>query len=106
MTLAGLLQGAFNVESIDVEAPAVDFERLASGDVNWLFAPTQGILRSEVLSRVKLDKIALSGGTVSFTDERRAVALHRRIAGSPCRGGADGHHLWRLRAGKLRQEPL
>lgn len=100
MTLAGLLQGAFNVESIDVEAPAVDFERLASGDVNWLFAPTQGILRSEVLSRVKLDKIALSGGTVSFTDERRAGSFSLRdVTAELASPGIEGP--WRLRAGAL-----
>jgi hypothetical protein len=100
MTLAGLLQGAFNVESIDVEAPAINFERLASGDVNWRFAPSQDLLRSDLLSRVKLDKIALTGGAVSFRDQRRSDSFGLTgVTADVASPGIEGP--WRLRARAL-----
>lgn len=75
MTLAGLLQGGIDVESIDVEEPQVDFERLATGEGNWLLKPSADLLRSDVLSRVRLDKITLTGGTLNFRDRRRGETL-------------------------------
>ncbi len=100
MTLAGLLQGAFNVESIDVEAPVISLERLASGDANWRFAPSQDLLRSDLLSRVKLDKITLAGGSVSFRDARRSDSFSLSgVTADVASPGIEGP--WRVRARAL-----
>lgn len=71
MTLAGLLQGGLDVESIEVEKPSIMLERRATGEGNWVFSPSQDLIRSDILSRVRLDQISLTGGTVTFSDRRR-----------------------------------
>jgi hypothetical protein len=75
MTLAGLLQGGIDVESIEVENPVITLERRATGEGNWLFSPSQDLIRSDILSRVRLDQISVRGGTVSFSDRRRGETL-------------------------------
>ena len=40
-------------------------ERRATGEGNWVFTPSADLIRSDVLSRVRLDQISLTGGTVS-----------------------------------------
>ncbi len=100
MTLAGLLQGGIAVESIDIEDPTVNFERLASGEGNWSLNPSADLIRSDILSRVRLDKITLAGGTVNFRDRRRGETvtlddINAEVA-SP---GVAGP--WRMRARAL-----
>lgn len=75
MTLAGLLQGGLDVESIDVEAPVLNLERLEQGGGNWVFAPSEDLIRSDILSRVRLDQIRLVGGTAHYRDWRRSETL-------------------------------
>lgn len=75
MTLGGLLQGSLDVESIEVDEPVVNVERLASGQGNWAFSPSADLVRSDILSRVKLDQIRLSAGTVNFHDGRRGETV-------------------------------
>ena len=75
MTLQGLLQGGIDVESIDIEDPELNFERLESGENNWVLNPSADLVNSDILSRVKLDKITLSGGTVNFHDRRRGETV-------------------------------
>ena len=100
ITLAGLIGGSFNVESVDVEEPTINLERLATGEGNWLFQPSANLIKSDVLSRVKLDQIRLNGGTVNFRDRRRGetVTLDDFNANldSP---GVEGP--WRLRSVSL-----
>jgi hypothetical protein len=57
MTLAGLVQGGIDVESIEVEQPAVMLERRATGEGTWVFTPSAGLINSDILSRVKLDQV-------------------------------------------------
>lgn len=75
MTLAGLVQGGIDVESIEVEQPAVMLERRATGEGNWVFTPSAGLINSDILSRVKLDQVSLAGGSISFSDRRRGETL-------------------------------
>lgn len=75
MTLAGLLQGGIDVQSIEVDKPAVMLERRATGEGNWVFSPSADLIRSDILSRVRLDQIRINGGTVSFSDRRRGETL-------------------------------
>ena len=100
MTLAGLLQGSLDVESIDVEAPVVNVERLVSGEGNWAFSPSADLIRSDILSRVKLDQIKLTAGTVNFHDGRRGetVALEG-VNAEVASPGVQGP--WRLRSQAL-----
>ncbi len=75
MTLAGLLQGGIDVESIEVDQPNITLERRATGEGNWLFTPSADLIKSDILKRVRLDQISLTGGTVSFSDRRRGETL-------------------------------
>ena len=106
MTLAGLLQGGIDVESVEVENPVIMLERRATGEGNWLFSPSEDLIRSDILSRVRLDQISVKGGTVSFSDRRRGETLtlndvNAEIA-SP---GVAGP--WRLRSQALyKDRPL
>jgi hypothetical protein len=75
MTLAGLLQGGIDVESIEVEEPAIMLERRATGEGNWIFTPSADLIRSDILSRVRLDQISLAGGSITFSDRRRGETL-------------------------------
>lgn len=98
MTLAGLLRGGIDVESIEIERPVVHLERTEDGQVNWLFSPAEDLIRSDVLSRVSLDQIRLTGGEVQFRDRRRGEtvrlgSLNADVA-SPRVAGP-----WRVRAG-------
>jgi uncharacterized protein involved in outer membrane biogenesis len=96
MTLAGLLQGNLDVESIDVEEPVINLERRAEGDNNWELEPAVSLMAGDVLSRVRLDKISFTGGTVRFHDGRRGETIRlgnvQADAASP---GLDGP--WRFR---------
>lgn len=75
LALAGLFSGSLDVESVDVEKPVVNLQRNASGDVNWIFAPTEQVTGQGLLKRVKLDQITVSNGLVSFDDLRNARSL-------------------------------
>jgi uncharacterized protein involved in outer membrane biogenesis len=75
MTLMGLLRGGLDVESIEVEQPVVHLERSAEGQVNWMLSPAEDLIRSDVLSRVSLDQISLTGGEVQFRDRRRGETV-------------------------------
>ena len=103
MTLQGLLQGGIDVESIDIEEPQLNFERLESGESNWILQPSADLVNSDVLSRVRLDKITLTGGTVNFHDRRRGdtVTLDDINADVASPGVAGP---WRLRARALYQD--
>ncbi len=103
MTLAGLMQGGLDVESIEVEEPALMLERRATGEGNWIFTPSADLIRSDVLSRVRLDQISLTGGSVSFSDRRRGETLRlddvNATLASP---GVAGP--WRLRSQAIYQD--
>jgi uncharacterized protein involved in outer membrane biogenesis len=75
ITLAGLARGGIDVESVEIADPVIELERLATGEGNWIFSPSADLVRSDILSRVKLDQIRLSGGTVRFRDRRRGETV-------------------------------
>ena len=97
MTLAGLLQGSLDVESIDIESPSFNIERQASGEGNWVFSPSADLVRSDILSRVRLDQIRLVDGKVNFRDGRRGEAVSLDTVNADLASpGVQGP--WRLRA--------
>ncbi len=103
MSLQGLLQGGIDVESVDIEEPEVNFERLESGQGNWVLAPSSDLLTSDILSRVKLDKVTLKGGTVTYRDRRRGETVTLDdINADVASPGVAGP--WRLRARAVYQD--
>ncbi|WP_161957302.1 AsmA family protein [Aestuariivirga litoralis] len=97
MTLQGLLQGGIDVESIDIQDPQVNFERLETGEGNWVLQPSADLVNSDILSRVRLDKITLAGGTLTFRDRRRGETVSLDdISADVASPGVAGP--WRLRA--------
>lgn len=103
MTLAGLLQGGIDVESIEVANPVIKLERRATGEGNWVFTPSQDLIRSDILSRVRLDQISLSGGTVTFSDRRRGETIGlAELNASLASPGIAGP--WRMRSRALYNE--
>jgi uncharacterized protein involved in outer membrane biogenesis len=70
LSLAGLVNGGLDVESIEAGSPQFNLQRNASGNVNWVFAPKEKVVGQGLLQRVKLDQISLSNGLVSFDDLR------------------------------------
>jgi hypothetical protein len=103
MTLASLAQGGIEVQSIEVEEPALMLERRATGEGNWVFTPSADLIRSDILSRVRLDQISLTGGSVSFSDRRRGETLRlddvNATLASPAIAGP-----WRLRSAALYED--
>ena len=75
MTLGGLLQGGIDVESIEIAEPVIKLERRATGEGNWVFTPSEDLLNSDILSRVKLDQVSFSNGAVTFSDRRRGETI-------------------------------
>jgi hypothetical protein len=100
MTLAGLLQGGIDVDSVEIDSPVLRFERLATGEGNWNFKPAKDLVKSDILSRVKLDSITLRDGTVEFADRRRGETFRlddfNATLSSPAITGP-----WRLRSQSL-----
>ena len=72
MNLGALLNGAIQVESINIDSPAIKLRRFPDGRGNWNFEPAGNIRNSRLLDQVKLDQITFSGGTLQLTDDRRA----------------------------------
>jgi AsmA family/AsmA-like C-terminal region len=71
MSLAGLMGGNIEVESIEVERPVITLERRDGGDGNWVFAPSESVVNSDMLRKVRLDRITVTDGTLRFVDRRR-----------------------------------
>jgi hypothetical protein len=100
MTLAGLFRGGLDVESIEVAKPVFLLERRATGEGNWAFTPSADLIKSDSLSRVRLDQISLSGGTVTFGDWRRGEMLRLEdFNASLASPGVAGP--WRMRSQAL-----
>ncbi len=105
MTLAGLMRGGIDVESIDFESPVIHLERLATGDGNWLLVPSADLMASDVLSRVKLDQVQIHNGTINFSDRRRGETVRlddvNASLASPSIAGP-----WRLRSAAVYNDRL
>ncbi len=99
MQLAGLLNGAIDVESIEIDRPVITLERTAGGKNNWNFNPPADLKNRGLLDRVKLDEITINDATIRFIDRRRGngeieLKLPEARLASP---GITGP--WRLTAG-------
>lgn len=103
MTLGRLLQGSIDVESVGIEEPVVNFERLESGENNWVLTPSADLVNSDILARVRLDKITLTGGTLNYRDRRRGETVRLDdINADVASPGVAGP--WRMRAKAIYQD--
>ena len=103
MTLGRLLQGSIDVESVGIEEPVVNFERLESGENNWVLTPSGDLVNSDILARVRLDKITLTGGTLNYRDRRRGETVRLDdINADVASPGVAGP--WRMRAKAIYQD--
>jgi hypothetical protein len=103
MTLAGLANGGIDVEAVEIEGPVVRFQRLATGEGNWVFKPAADLIESDILSRVRLDQITLRDGSLQFSDRRRGEVItlddfNATISSPSVRGP------WRMRSVSLHDD--
>jgi uncharacterized protein involved in outer membrane biogenesis len=106
MTLAGFFAGEVRVESIDVFDPEISFERMANGKGSWALEPAIGIASNPALKRIRLDEIAITGGTIHLIDSRRrGTATFTNVNAMVAAQALAGP--WRLRAtAAYRDAPL
>ncbi|MGL6182923.1 MAG: AsmA family protein, partial [Aestuariivirga sp.] len=97
MSLAGLMSGNIEVQSIEVERPAITLERRDGGDGNWVFSPSESVVNSDMLRKVRLDRITVTDGTLRFVDRRRGETYELTdVNAALSASGIAGP--WRLRA--------
>lgn len=106
MSLSGFLNGSILVEGIDVTRPRIAIERMASGSGNWRVVSSPNLLKSGLLSHIKLDQIAVRDGTINLIDARRGgmaeVGNVELLLSSPALGGP-----WRVRGtGNYKDQPI
>jgi len=106
MSLSGFLNGSILVEGIEVTRPRIAIERMASGSGNWRVVSSPNLLKSGLLSHIKLDQITVRDGTINLIDARRGgmaeVGNVELILSSPALGGP-----WRVRGtGKYKDQPI
>ncbi len=106
MSLAGLFSGNIQVESIDIEKPAITLERRTEGQGNWSFTPAGDLAENKLLDRVKLDRVTLTNGVLRLIDRRRGgEAKLENLNASLAAPGIAGP--WRMRASvSYRGRPL
>ncbi|MFW6076247.1 MAG: AsmA family protein, partial [Hyphomicrobiales bacterium] len=97
MSLAPLVSGQIEVDTIAIDGPVFAFERLASGAVSWTIEPDSGLPALIDPERVQVSEISITDGTVYAGDHRRdGLTRIDGLAGSltaPSLGGP-----WRMRA--------
>jgi hypothetical protein len=106
MSLSGFLNGSILVEGIELTRPKIAIERMASGTGNWRVASSPNLLKSGLLSHIKLDQITVRDGTINLIDVRRGgmaeVGKVELVLSSPALGGP-----WRVRGtGKYKDQPI
>ena len=106
MTLAGLFAGEVRVETIDVFDPEFSFERMTNGKGSWMLEPSIDIARNPALERIRLEEIAITGGTVHLIDSRRkGTATFTKVNAMVAAQALAGP--WRMRAtAAYRDAPL
>ncbi|MBL8907031.1 MAG: AsmA family protein, partial [Rhizobiales bacterium] len=106
LSLSGFLNGSILVEGIELTRPRIAIERMATGSGNWRVVSSPNLLKTGLLSHIKLDQITVRDGTIDLIDARRSGAAEigsvELILSSPALGGP-----WRVRgSGKYKDEPI
>jgi hypothetical protein len=96
MSLAPLMSGQIEVDTIAVDSPVFAFERLASGAASWTIEPDRSLPALIDPDRVLVSEISISNGTVLVADHRRdGLVRIDEFAGSLSAPSLSGP--WRLR---------
>ncbi len=97
MSLAPLISGQIEVDSIALDGPVFAFERLASGVANWSIEPERSLAAMFDPDRVAVSEVSISNGTVFAADHRRGeVARLDKFTGTLSAPALSGP--WRMRA--------
>jgi hypothetical protein len=97
MSLAPLISGQVEVDSIAIDTPVLALERLATGAASWTIEPEQAVAALIDPDRVAVSEISISNATVFIGDHRRA-GLDRidKLTGTLSAPALSGP--WRMRA--------
>lgn len=68
MKLGPLLQGRYEIETINLDAPELNFETLADGTTNWTGVFTEGESSGPNAEAVRLSQVSMTGGTLHYLD--------------------------------------
>lgn len=68
MKLGPLLQGRYEIETINLDAPELNFERLPDGTANWTGVFAEGEARGPNAEAVRLSQVSMTGGTLHYLD--------------------------------------
>jgi hypothetical protein len=97
MSLAPLVSGQIEVDTVAVDGPVIAFERLASGATNWAIDPGHSLAALVDPDRVAVSEVSISNGTVLVVDHRRGgLARIDGFAGTLSAPALSGP--WRMHA--------
>lgn len=68
MKLGPLLQGKYEIETINLDAPELHFETLADGTTNWTGVFAEGGGAGPNAEAVRLSQVSMTGGTLHYLD--------------------------------------
>lgn len=68
MKLGPLLQGRYEIETINLDAPELNFETLPDGSSNWTGVFTDGESLAPNADAVRLSQVSMTGGTLHYVD--------------------------------------
>jgi uncharacterized protein involved in outer membrane biogenesis len=96
MSLAPLMSGQIEVDTVAIDSPVFAFERLASGAASWTIAPDHSLPALIDPDRVLVSEISISNGKVLAADHRREGLVRiDELDGSLSAPSLSGP--WRLR---------
>jgi hypothetical protein len=96
MSLAPLMSGQVEVDTVAIDSPVFAFERLASGAASWTIEPGQSLPSLIDPDRVLVSEISIANGTVLAADHRREGLVRiDELDGSLSAPSLSGP--WRLR---------
>jgi uncharacterized protein involved in outer membrane biogenesis len=96
MSLAPLMSGQIEVDTVAIDSPVFAFERLASGAASWTIEPDESLPALIDPDRVLVSEISITNGTVLAADHRReGMARIDELAGTLSAPSLSGP--WRLR---------
>ncbi|NMD09361.1 MAG: AsmA family protein, partial [Phyllobacteriaceae bacterium] len=106
LQLGGLLNGALNVDSVELQEPQVTLIRNGDGAVNWMLSSDEDLRRSTLLSNVRLDQIHFSNAAIRFDDRKQGIVTDLSTIDADMSAAAiEGP--WRLKGtGNWREMPM
>ena len=76
MKLGPLLQGRYEIETINLDAPELNFETLPDGTTNWSGVFAEGGSEGPNAEAVRLSQVSMTGGTLYYLDHATGTEWH------------------------------